>query len=169
VVLILIVEDEFLIRELLAETMEDAGFTVVTAANGEDAIALLEGGSFDAIATDIRLSADGVGGWEVARQARSRNADIPVVYMTGDNAHRYEANGVPNSLMFTKPVDQTQLVSSHKKLTASQATTPLSARHSDFNAEFVAQQAWGLGVLRAWPETRGAFVRAYGLGSCRAR
>ncbi|MCW1402286.1 hypothetical protein OKA06_08095 [Novosphingobium sp. MW5] len=61
------------------------------------------------LATDIRLG-DGPDGWEVAHYARKKYPDIAVVYMTGDSAAQWSAEGVPNSILLTKPFPEAQLL-----------------------------------------------------------
>ena len=78
-ILVLLAEDDSLIAAALADDLEEEEFTVRRAANGREAIALLDGEEpFSAIVTDIRLG-EGPDGWEVARHARERNLSIPVV------------------------------------------------------------------------------------------
>ena len=80
---ILLVEDERLIRLTLVETLEDAGYSVIEAVNGDEACALMEGrNGFDALLTDIQMpgAADGI---EVARAFNKRHPLRPVVFMTG--------------------------------------------------------------------------------------
>ena len=80
---VLLVEDEGLIRLTLAETLEDAGYTVVAAGTGDEACALLgDKGCFDVLLTDIQMpgSADGI---DVARSFNQRHPNRPVVFMTG--------------------------------------------------------------------------------------
>ncbi len=80
---VLLVEDEGLIRLTLAETLEDAGYTVVSAESGDAACDLLkERDAFDVLLTDIQMpgSADGI---DVARDFHERHPDRPVVFMTG--------------------------------------------------------------------------------------
>ena len=80
---VLLVEDEGLIRLTLAETLEDAGYVVTEAVNGDEARALLEGlDGFDLLLTDIQMpgTADGV---DVARDFHQRHPNSPVIYMTG--------------------------------------------------------------------------------------
>ena len=53
---VLLVEDEGLIRLTLAETLEDAGYTVVSAESGDAACDLLKGATrFDVLLTDIQM------------------------------------------------------------------------------------------------------------------
>jgi DNA-binding response OmpR family regulator len=110
VVLILLVEDDPLIRMPLEDALNEAGFTVVVATNGGQAIAELDAGAerFKALVTDIRLG-KGPDGWEVARHARLLIPAMPVVYCSGDSAAVWAANGVPNSVMIEKPFVMAQL------------------------------------------------------------
>ena len=81
---ILIVEDEPLIRGILAEELADAGLDVCSVASGDDAAALLESGktAFSLLITDIHMpgTRDGLA---VARLMRQQNPLLPVVYISG--------------------------------------------------------------------------------------
>ena len=80
---VLLVEDEGLIRVTLAETLEDAGYVVVSAENGDAACDLLrDRDGFDVLLTDIQMPglADGI---DVARSFHEHHPDRPVVFMTG--------------------------------------------------------------------------------------
>lgn len=79
---ILVVEDEFLIRLTLAEILGYAGFDVLEAEDGEQALAHLGNGSVDLIMTDVNLPG-GISGWAVADAARARRADVPVMFVSG--------------------------------------------------------------------------------------
>ena len=80
---VLIVEDELLVREVAAAEFADAGFTVVEAADGDAAIARLDGSiAVDVLFTDIRLPGS-VDGWAIARHARATFPTMPVIYATG--------------------------------------------------------------------------------------
>jgi DNA-binding response OmpR family regulator len=102
--LVLLVEDDFLIQDLIETTLQDAGYTVVVATTGPDGMTLVErdGAHASGLVTDIKLG-QGPSGWEVARRARELNPTLPVVYVTGDSEHDYAARGLPNSLLIRKP------------------------------------------------------------------
>ena len=102
--LILLVEDEALIRMLLEETLDDAGSRTVVASTGQQALAELESDAarFQAVVTDIRLGR-GPDGWEVGRRARELVPTMPVVYVSGDSSHEWVSRGVPGSIMVSKP------------------------------------------------------------------
>lgn len=107
---LLVVEDEPLVRMVLAEMLRDAGFSVHIAKEGAQAIRLLKalGRELDGIVTDVRLGA-GPDGWAVARHAREQRHDMPVVYVTGDSAHEWKAQGVVDSLLVQKPFVAAQI------------------------------------------------------------
>ena len=110
-VLLLLVEDEALIRMMLEDELADAGFAPVAAADGRRALAELEANPnrFRGVVTDIRLGR-GPNGWEIARRARELVPDMPVVYVSGDSAYEWTARGVPNSVMVAKPFNPAQVI-----------------------------------------------------------
>lgn len=125
--LLLVVDDEALILHLVNDALEDGGFTTFQAMSGADAIAALADPEreFAGLITDVNIG-DGVTGWEVARAARHRAADMPVVYMTGDSAPDWAAEGVPNSLLVQKPFAVAQITTAIAQL-LTDATTRLAA------------------------------------------
>jgi CheY-like chemotaxis protein len=107
---ILLVEDEILIQEILLAQFDESGFEIVTANDGNQALAELnaDAGKFKAVITDIRLP-EGPDGWEIARYAREHVPDMPIVYMTGDSTHEWSSKGVPDSVVLLKPFAPMQL------------------------------------------------------------
>lgn len=116
-ILVFLVEDETFIKELVEHTLQEGGFAVAIASNGEEAMAMLEadGGKFHALVSDINLGR-GPTGWDVARRARELNEHLPVVYMTGGNGHEWASQGVPNSILIGKPFAPAQIVTAVSQL-----------------------------------------------------
>lgn len=110
-VLLLLVEDEPLIALATQEALEAGGFTLLVANDADEAMRFLESqsGEIAGLVTDIRLGV-GLSGWEVAKRARELRSGMPVVYTSGDSAHEWTANGVPNSVMIQKPYAFAQLL-----------------------------------------------------------
>jgi CheY-like chemotaxis protein len=125
--LILIVEDDALVSIAVEEIVSDGGFDFVVTSNGDDAILELERdiGRFCAVLTDVRMPGT-TSGWDVARRARELSPTMPVIYMTGDSAAQWSANGVPNSVLLTKPFADAQLMTALASLlnAASTASMP---------------------------------------------
>jgi PAS domain S-box-containing protein len=79
---LLLVDDEPLVRDVLAENLEDAGFSVLVAAGGSEAVALIAAGeAVDALITD--LSMPGMDGITVIRTVRERRPGLPAILLTG--------------------------------------------------------------------------------------
>ena len=110
-ILLLLVEDEHLIRMNLEEELAEAGFELVVTASGEEALAELDADAarFRAVLTDIKLGGSS-DGWEVARRARELKPEIPVIYMSGDSTHEWPVHGVPNNVMVPKPFVTAQIL-----------------------------------------------------------
>ena len=103
-IVVLIVEDEALIQELVRLTLEEAGFAVQTASDGDLAMAMFKEGDaalVRAVVTDVDLGSK-VDGWAVAKRARELSPSIPIVYISGGaGSTEWSANGVPNSVLIT--------------------------------------------------------------------
>lgn len=110
-IILLLVEDEALILHTLEDVLTDAGFEVVTAIDGAEAIAALDNKDHApaGLITDIRIG-DGINGWDVARHARELSPSFPVVYMSGDSVADWPSQGVPNSSILQKPFASAQLI-----------------------------------------------------------
>lgn len=79
---VLVVDDEAVIREVLAEYLEAGGYNVLSAANGAEALTLLASEQVvDALITD--LSMPGMDGLAVIRSARERYPVLPAILLTG--------------------------------------------------------------------------------------
>jgi DNA-binding response OmpR family regulator len=117
-VVVLVVEDDQLIRSMVEETLAEGGFEAALASSGEDAVALLDasGGKYRALVTDINLGPEKFDGWDVAQHAREIDPNFPVVYMSGKDADDWASKGVPNSVMLTKPFAPAQLVTAVSQL-----------------------------------------------------
>jgi len=77
---ILVVDDEEIIRESLAEWLTDAGYAALTAADGKQALALIRKEDVDIILTDLKMP--GMDGIELIKQIKQIDPALPVVIMT---------------------------------------------------------------------------------------
>jgi DNA-binding response OmpR family regulator len=79
--LILIVDDELLIRESLANALDLSGYETLTAAGGEEALRLYETHDVAAIVTDIYMG--GTDGFTLINALRGRGETLPIIVMSG--------------------------------------------------------------------------------------
>ncbi|HMI45066.1 MAG TPA: sigma-54 dependent transcriptional regulator [Gemmatimonadaceae bacterium] len=78
---LLIVDDEYALREAIAERLSDHGFLVEQAASGEQALQRLADFAFDILITDLRLP--GIDGGKVIDAALERYPEIIAIVITG--------------------------------------------------------------------------------------
>ena len=78
---VLVVDDETFILDTAAEVLETAGYEIVAAAHGEEALSRIEREPFDAIVTDLVMP--GMDGIELIRTVRAQGRDVPIVATSG--------------------------------------------------------------------------------------
>ena len=80
---VLLVEDEPLIRLFVSELLEESGFKVIEASNGQEALAFLEAGrKVNVLLTDVDM-ASGSSGFELAGTVAKCWPDIEILIMSG--------------------------------------------------------------------------------------
>ena len=117
---ILIVDDEDSVLQTLRMVFENEGYRVATANSCQRALEILDnGGSLDAVITDLNMESEDVG-LEVARAAVKRRPKPAVVICTGfasmNNSRESLNLGV--DYMAHKPVELTALISALNRLIA---------------------------------------------------
>jgi CheY-like chemotaxis protein len=81
---ILVVEDEFLIRFMLADSLREIGYQVLEAADGEEGFEILISGQvIDLIITDVRMPG-AIDGMELTRRSKSLAPARPVIVCSAD-------------------------------------------------------------------------------------
>jgi CheY-like chemotaxis protein len=99
---VLVVEDEWLVRAVIVDFLRANGCQVLEAATGEDAVSLIDGKDqqLDVLFTDIRLGGQ-LNGWDVAEIFRKHRPAMRVLYASGYSIEppRY----VSDSEFFNKP------------------------------------------------------------------
>ncbi|MFC1861807.1 response regulator [Chloroflexota bacterium] len=115
---VLVVDDEARILRLMEAMLVPAGYQVILAENGTEAITKAMLGSPDVILLDVMMP--GQDGFEVASKLRAnkQTKDIPIVMVTalGEVKHRVKALESGADDFLTKPVDKTELLTRVKTL-----------------------------------------------------
>lgn len=84
--LILIIEDDVLMRSLCKEMLEHAGYDVIVASNGCEGLKLLDQTSIDLVITDVFMPVrDGL---EVIMTLHREKPRIPIIAFTGNTVGR---------------------------------------------------------------------------------
>ena len=107
---ILIVDDDAVIRTVIAKHLEDEGFASVQARDGEEGEALLRERSFPVALIDIEMP--GIDGLELLRRMRQLSPSTRSVIMSGyvDLSRAMRAMRLGAMTIVTKPIDKPDLM-----------------------------------------------------------
>lgn len=107
---ILVVDDDESLRRVMQMQLEEAGYEVITACQGQDALALMEDVTPALVITDLKMP--GISGLELLRELREAYAETTVIIITafGTVSTAVEAMKAGAYDYITKPVDYEQLM-----------------------------------------------------------
>ena len=118
---VLIIDDEIHIRRLIAQMLELAGYRVLQASNGSEALRLIEETKPDVITCDVFMP--GMTGFEVLEAIKSQpdTADTPVIMLTAIGQEKDTARAIALGAddYITKPFGTTNLVETIERQLAS--------------------------------------------------
>lgn len=118
---VLIVEDNYLLLEILTKLCEQAGIRVHAASSGEAALTTLRHGgeSIDWLFTDILLPGL-IDGWTVAAAYRERHPQRPIIYAS--TSARIDRRSVSGSIYVRKPFQAREILALAQMMAASRET-----------------------------------------------
>ncbi len=107
---ILVVEDDTNARKLMKAVLERAEYSVSTAVNGEDALALMDTQHVDLIVLDIMMPS--MDGYAFTSELRAAGSDIPILMVTAKQLPADKKKGflVGTDDYMTKPVDTEEML-----------------------------------------------------------
>jgi len=114
---ILIVDDEYVIADILGYALEDEGYSVVKASNGRKGLEVLERDRPALVITDFMMPImDGI---EFAQCIRDRKPDLPILLMSGAQGSVGRARPDLFAAVFDKPFDIEQVLAKVAELVPS--------------------------------------------------
>ena len=114
---VLLVEDEVMISNLVADCLTESGFRVHEVATADEALRYIKWvAHVDALFTDINLPG-GMNGAELAEWARELRPEMPIVYVSGRHKLSEISPLVPRSLFVSKPYDPNDICALLTRLT----------------------------------------------------
>lgn len=107
---ILVVDDDKHTRMLLRAILEEAGYTVTTANNGEEALDVLDREHIDLVVLDIMMPK--MDGYEFTKTIRETNDALPILMVTAKQDAADEKQGflVGTDDYITKPIDEEKML-----------------------------------------------------------
>lgn len=138
---ILVVDDEDKLRKILRAFLEKEGFVVITAADGIEAVEVINNSPPDLVVLDLMLP--GLSGEEVCQQIRQK-MDVPVLMLTAKGEEEDKINGFKYGAddYLVKPFSLRELLARIKAI----------LRRSDYQAEKADVYIYQKGKLRIYPE-----------------
>jgi CheY-like chemotaxis protein len=118
---VLLVDDDELVRLVIAEILRDAGYEVIETGDPLDALGLPEAlGLPDVLITDIDLHSK-LNGFDVAADARRLWPEVRIILISGGTAgHKRQSLG-PRDLYMQKPFSNERLLGAVEKLASEEA------------------------------------------------
>lgn len=114
---IVVVEDEALLRDLIAKTLEVAGFKVTTAANANDAKRAVMAVDPDAVVLDVELG-PGPNGFDFAEVLQKTSPDVAIVFLTDLPDARFAGRDIKDLPKNVSYLRKSQLVDSDELVEA---------------------------------------------------
>ncbi|ABQ47436.1 MULTISPECIES: response regulator [Thermotoga] len=111
---ILVVDDEPNIRELLKEELQEEGYEIDTAENGEEALKKFFSGNYDLVILDIEMP--GISGLEVAGEIRKKKKDAKIILLTAYSHYRADLSSWAADEYVVKSFNFDELKEKVKKL-----------------------------------------------------
>ena len=110
---IVLVDDELDIRRTLARLLSESGYQVQTAANGADALALIDDRPPDLLVLDYAMP--GLSGLDVAKAARANHPQLPILFMSGFADPKMLEEEMPAARLLRKPFGNNELFSAIRR------------------------------------------------------
>jgi CheY-like chemotaxis protein len=102
---VLVVEDEFLIRFMIADYLAECGFLVLEASTADDALELLETTPVDVVFSDVNMPGR-MDGFDLARWIRANRPRTSILLASGvARKANAMAQGLPAESLMEKPYD----------------------------------------------------------------
>jgi DNA-binding NtrC family response regulator len=116
--MILVVDDEAAYREVLAKMLTKAGHRVITAADGNEALTLMENSHFNLIISDVFMP--NLNGYALAARIRAKDSNMPIILISGYLSQDTAKNLLGGSTEYiAKPVDSELMIATVHRLMSS--------------------------------------------------
>lgn len=137
--LIVLVDDDSSIRWVLSKALQNAGFKVMAADNGQSALQILENHKTTILITDVKMP--GISGLELMETVKNRYPNLPVIIITAnaDTQMAVESHQIGAFDYLPKPFDLNQAVSICQKAIAKDSPQEFPPWQEQINKTLMAE------------------------------
>jgi CheY-like chemotaxis protein len=119
---ILLVDDDPSVREMIGRVLTGEGYLVLSAANGAEAVGIVEANRIDLVLLDLAMPV--LGGWDTFEQLTARDPLLAVIIITARPNQLFTALGAGVGALLEKPLDFPKLLTTVSLL----LTEPMESR-----------------------------------------
>jgi len=113
---VLIVDDDTSVRKSISSVLREAGYEVLQAGDGLDALAQFDSKQIDLLLLDLGLP--NKSGWDIFEGFTSQKPTLPIIIITGQNRQSEMAMAAGVGALMEKPLDVSQLLQTMQELLA---------------------------------------------------
>jgi len=113
---VLVVDDDWSVRESVRRVLQDAGYEVVLASDGREALHQFARQQIDLLVLDLGLPIKN--GWDIFERITSENPVLPIIVITGQSEQYEVAVAAGVGALMEKPLDALQLLHTIRELLA---------------------------------------------------
>jgi DNA-binding response OmpR family regulator len=111
---VLVVDDDWSVRESVSRVLQDAGYEVVLASDGREALSQFATQQIDLLVLDLGLPIKN--GWDIFERITSGNPVLPIIVITGQSEQYEVAVAAGVGALLEKPLDALQLLHTIREL-----------------------------------------------------
>lgn len=122
---VMVVDDDDLFRDMLADTLSAHGYTPYAVQNGAQALVELEQGPVDVVISDIRMP--GMDGIALLKEIKEKHPDLPVILITaflGESESDQGASTAEADGFLSKPFETEQIIALLRSLSSPDSSNP---------------------------------------------
>ena len=111
---VLIVDDDGSVRDAISSVLQEAGYEVLQAGDGQEALAQFDPKQIDLVLLDLGLP--NKSGWDTFEGFTSQNPTLPIIIITGQAGQSEMAMAAGVGALMEKPLDAAQLLQTMQEL-----------------------------------------------------
>jgi two-component system, OmpR family, alkaline phosphatase synthesis response regulator PhoP len=120
---VLVVDDDTSVRESMQKVLVDAGYEVIVAVDGDEALKRFDVEAIDLLLLDLNLPI--CSGWDTFERVTTRNPLLPIIIITGQTDQYAMTLAAGAGALLQKPLDAEQLLETMRILLAEPKETRL--------------------------------------------